>query len=132
MKAAAVAATVAFGLASAVPSNLQDRDVIQTCTARSHNGPLITNPDTVEAFKRYTEFTSQSFAAAIRPNVPEGYKYVEGFVTLGAAAQHPSYLASIEPEAYKPDQCAEACDLMEGCVSFNICKDPPATTMQRN
>ncbi|KAK1835383.1 hypothetical protein QBC39DRAFT_250288 [Podospora conica] len=118
MKTTSLVAVLALGLrASAAPiTSLEARQFVMSCSTRPHNGPLITNPDTVEKFKEY----AGAVAKVANPIVPLGYKFVDGFIGLEAAAIHPSYMASLGPEGYKPEQCAEACNLIEGCQSFNI------------
>ncbi|KAK0754544.1 hypothetical protein B0T18DRAFT_424916 [Schizothecium vesticola] len=118
MKTTSLIATLALGLSvSAAPSaSLKGRQLVMSCSTRPHNGPLITNPDTIERFKEY----AGSVAKATDASVPKGYKFVDAFVGLEAAAIHSSYMASLGPEGYKPEQCAEACNLIEGCQSFNI------------
>lgn len=120
MQTASLVAIFALGLSvSAAPSvSLEGRQIVMSCSTRSHNGPLITNPDTVERFKEY----AGSVAKATNASVPKGYKFVDAFIGLEAAAMHSSYMASLGPEGYKPEQCAEACNLIEGCQSFNICE----------
>lgn len=76
-------------------------------------GPHI-NPDTVSAFQQYTPFQSMSLNNTYVPN------YTTIFTNLTAAADLTNYLGLYYLPTYSPSACAEKCNSLSTCSSFNI------------
>lgn len=84
------------------------------------NGPSVNSPDTAAAFQ-----ADQNLAdAALNAVTPPDYALVDGFQNVDAAAQSATYLTYISDSvtSYDPAICANACNNIQGCTSFNICK----------
>ncbi|KAF7953902.1 uncharacterized protein EAE97_001300 [Botrytis byssoidea] len=105
------------------------------------NGPSVNSPDTAVAFQ-----ADQNFAdAALNAVTPPGYALVDGFKNVDAAAQSATYLTYISDSVTSYDSaiCANACNNIQGCTSFNIfferdptlvpdtedCPNPPSQTL---
>ncbi|KAM0128194.1 hypothetical protein ACHAP3_008415 [Botrytis cinerea] len=105
------------------------------------NGPSVNSPDTAAAFQ-----ADQNLAdAALNAVTPPDYALVDGFQNVDAAAQSATYLTYISDSvtSYDPAICANACNNIQGCTSFNIfferdptvvpdtedCPNPPSQTL---
>ncbi|PQE18832.1 Galactose oxidase protein [Rutstroemia sp. NJR-2017a WRK4] len=82
------------------------------------NGPAISSPDTPAAFHSSSVFAD----AALNAATPESYALVDGFKNVEASAQDATYLTYISDAltSYNPAICANACNNIQGCTSFNI------------
>ncbi|KAI6892826.1 hypothetical protein KC318_g6367 [Hortaea werneckii] len=76
-------------------------------------GPKV-SPDTVEAFKSYSEFHQQAQNA----ETPSGYEEV--FQDLDASVSGNSYITFYTLESYDVAGCAAHCDNTDLCTAFNI------------
>jgi len=90
----------------------------EACTTRSFNGPQVTVPaDSAAAFLAYQPFSDDANDAV----APGDYLLVPDFQDLQGSAQSNSYLTyTAKITAYDPLQCAQVCDTIDNCVSFNI------------
>jgi len=98
-----------------------------TCTYRSYNGPQVTQPaDTPQAFLANQEFHNKANAKRDPATYPEGYTLIPGFYDLTSAAKSTSYITYTTRDIfdYDPQICANKCNAMSNCVSFNICRFP--------
>ncbi|CAD6441785.1 ca94745b-74a2-466d-bc4a-aa2a58e6fe5c [Sclerotinia trifoliorum] len=113
-----------------------------TCAALpAGNGPRVNSPDTVAAFEADLNLSD----AALNAVTPPGYVRVDGFQNVHAAAESATYLTYISDSftSYDPAICANACNDIQGCTSFNIfferdptvapdaddCPNPPSQTL---
>jgi hypothetical protein len=76
-------------------------------------GPQI-QPDTVTAFKQYQPFQYMSLNNTYVPN------YTTVYTNLTAAAQRNNYLGMYYLPTYAASSCAEKCNELSNCNSFNI------------
>ncbi|ESZ98949.1 hypothetical protein SBOR_0607 [Sclerotinia borealis F-4128] len=140
----AAKAAIAAGTSSAAVINRRHKRSTcpGTCAVLSAgNGPSINSPDTAAAFE-----ADQSLAdAALKAVTPPDYVLVDGFQNIHSTAQSATYLTYISDSitSYDPVICANECNKIQGCTSFNIfferdptvvpdtedCPNPPSQTL---
>ena len=109
------------GLAAGLAAAAAD-PIFTSCHARYYNGPLVSNPDTADAFRSYPPFQWTGTIRNASHTFDQEYAPVPGFINLNSAAQSPGYLFSVQPEAYDPSICASICETAKACEAFNICR----------
>lgn len=84
--------------------------------------PANADDDTVAAFAANTAFA----AAASSAPVPAGY--TNTFTNLNGSNNAYGYLGYTTLSSYDSEKCASKCNAINGCMSFNLCKELPSDT----
>ncbi|KAI6791944.1 glycoside hydrolase [Hortaea werneckii] len=105
------------------------------CASQPAGAGPVPSPDTASAFQRYSAFAS----AAAGASPPSGYS--QTFSSLQASNNAYGYMGYTTLQSYDPQQCANKCNAITGCVAINIyferdptvepaagCPNPASTT----
>lgn len=75
-----------------------------------------------------TAFLADTVIAAKASDAPTPSGYNRVFTNLKAASNGYVYMGYTVVNAYTPSLCADRCNAMAGCASFNICRSTPVNT----
>jgi hypothetical protein len=87
---------------------------LDPCAAQPNAYGPLTIPDTVDAFKSSTVYSSLAKLA----KTPSGY--VQAFSNLGGSVEGSGYLGYKLLTSYDPSACSAYCDSTDTCTGFNI------------
>lgn len=110
-----VTATTLAAPTATILGQKQKRDAAATtCYPQPTGIAYKTNPDTADAFRQDTYYAAQANAA----KVPIGFK--SAFTNTGASPNADNYLGFTLLSSYDVQTCANKCNAITGCTSFNV------------